>query len=98
VQDQKEDEEEQEGAIWRAGSRHTRTLDAHRDVGYKGREDREGEEEEEDRREKGEAMKRAGRRRGHRACRITKQEKRGIKKVLRVGFFSPAAGSPATRT
>jgi hypothetical protein len=49
VQDQKEDEEEGEVAIWRAGPRRAH-LDAHRDVGKA--EKREGAEEEEDRREK----------------------------------------------
>ena len=73
VQDQKEnEEEEEEGAIWRAGSRHTLTFDVHLDVEKAGKSRRLKEEKrKEDEIDEDQAMKCAGLRRGDQVCTIT---------------------------
>jgi len=67
-----EDEEEEEGAIWRAGSRHTLTFDVHLDVEKAGKSRRLKEEKrKEDEIDEDQAMKCAGLRRGDQVCTIT---------------------------
>ena len=93
VQDQKEDEGEEEGAIWRAGSRHAllmctsttkmKKMKPTRRSKKKGKRKKEPEDE---------AMKRAGRRRGHQTCTITTVKKRSNKKVVPSWIFFACGG------
>ena len=90
MQDQKEDEgeEEEEGAIWRAGSRHAllmctsttkmKKMKPTRRSKKKGKRKKEPEDE---------AMKCAGLRRGDEVCTITTVKKRSNKKVVPSWIF-----------